>query len=79
MAKKMSVEEMLAAARAEKAGGAKPAAPVPAPSAETTGTEPMPPAAVDAAESSAEAPIESKSPPAAKPAGKVAPGGKGMP
>jgi len=66
MAKKMSVEEILAAARAEKAKGG--------------GAAPAPAAA--AAEAPAESAAETSAPPAAAasaPAGgKVAPGGKGM-
>jgi cytochrome b6-f complex iron-sulfur subunit len=69
MAKKMSVEEMIAAARAEKAkGGAAPAAPAP----------PEPPQAAETAtaESAPATPTESKAP--AQAGGKPAPGGKGM-
>jgi len=71
MAKKMSVEEILAAARAEKAKGGTPgSAPKPAePAAEAVAAE----APVEATEETVPAPAASS--PAA---GKVAPGGKGM-
>ncbi len=62
MAKKMSIEEMLAAARAEKAGGKKPPAPADKPAADAPAEESSAPAAAA---------------PGAPPA-KVAPGGKGM-
>jgi len=69
MAKKMSVEEILATARAEKAKGAAPppAAEAPAAASSTPVSEP-------AASESAPSPKTVQ----AAPAGKVAPGGKGM-
>lgn len=71
MAKKMSVQEILAAARAEKAkGGAAPAAPAEQPAA----SEPPAVSANAAAETPA-APAAAAPPPVG---GKVAPGGKGM-
>jgi cytochrome b6-f complex iron-sulfur subunit len=78
MAKKLSVAEIMAAARAEKSGGATPK------SAETTADSSAPaaeaPVSAEAAESVAPAPAAEETAPAptAKPAGKVAPGGKGM-
>jgi cytochrome b6-f complex iron-sulfur subunit len=70
MAKKMSVEEILAAARAEKAkAGAAPETP-PAPAAAS------PPASEPPASEPAAPPAPAPS--SASPAGKVAPGGKGM-
>jgi cytochrome b6-f complex iron-sulfur subunit len=76
MAKKMSVAEILAAARAEKGGGGAPSAEAPASgsAAETT-------AAPVAAEVSAAESVQSSEPvvaAAAPSGGKVAPGGKGM-
>ena len=70
MAKKMSVAEVLAAARAEKAGGA-----APPPAAADSPTPPEAPAA-EAAPAAQSAPAPAAKP--AAPAGKVAPGGKGM-
>jgi cytochrome b6-f complex iron-sulfur subunit len=64
MAKKMSVEEILAAARAEKAKGVAADAPA---ASETAAPQPI-------SSESAPAPV----PASASPAGKVAPGGKGM-
>jgi cytochrome b6-f complex iron-sulfur subunit len=68
MAKKLSVEEVLAAARAEKAKGA-----APPPAAEKAPAASSKPAKEPAAEEAPAPPV-----PAAAPAGKVAPGGKGM-
>ena len=62
--KKMSVEEMLAAARAEKSGGAAPAKPVPSKKAEPVAAEP---AATEVPTASPEVPAEAK-PAAPKPA-----------
>jgi cytochrome b6-f complex iron-sulfur subunit len=75
MAKKMSVEEILAAARAERNKGSAAAAPkteTPQPAS------PSPPTAEVAAESTAAVSEEPAAKPAAAPAGKVSPGGKGM-
>ena len=70
MAKKMSVEDILAAARAEKAkGAAPPAAPAEAPAASPTS-----PVSEPAASETAPSP----KPAVAAPTEKVAPGGKGM-
>jgi cytochrome b6-f complex iron-sulfur subunit len=70
MAKKMSVEEILAAARAEK-GAKSSAAPSPAPAAQESAPE--------GSQSSASTATPSDSAPATgSPAAKVAPGGKGM-
>jgi cytochrome b6-f complex iron-sulfur subunit len=69
MAKKMSVDEILAAARAEKAKGAAAAQPAPAPS-----TAPPPAAAQPPLEPAATTPTAAS----ASAGGKVAPGGKGM-
>jgi cytochrome b6-f complex iron-sulfur subunit len=76
MAKKLSVAEILAAARAEKAGGGAPAAP------STSAADNAP--AVAKEESASPAPVIESAPAASAPAasppagGKVAPGGKGM-
>ena len=76
MAKKMSVEEILAAARAEKAGGSAAAAPKSAPmkGAPPAKEEAAPVAEVVSDPPPAAAPV----PKAAPPAGKMPPGGKGM-
>jgi cytochrome b6-f complex iron-sulfur subunit len=75
MAKKMSVEEILAAARAQKAGGSGPPAPQLPPAPPNSTEKPTAPFAEVIDESSA-----APSAPAARPApsGKVPPGGKGM-
>ena len=94
MAKKMSVAEILAAARAEKAGGGAavpPASAAPGPTAESQATNPGEEAGVDTSEAAiadsataeaaetAPTPSSTPAPPAIKPpAAKVAPGGKGM-
>jgi cytochrome b6-f complex iron-sulfur subunit len=70
MAKKMSVEEILAAARAEKASGGAPAPSPSAPSADTASETDSIPAGAESAPTAAA--------PSAPAGGKVAPGGKGM-
>jgi len=78
MAKQLSVQEILAAARAEKAqAGAASALPPPEPTPASEAAEPA--ATEPAADSSSEAaPAESAAPAASVPAAKAAPGGKGM-
>jgi cytochrome b6-f complex iron-sulfur subunit len=78
MAKKMSVAEILAAARAEKAQGGAPGAEAPADaSAETGVSVTAPSVAAQTADEPAPA-AETLQAPSAPAAGKVAPGGKGM-
>lgn len=67
----MTVEEMLAAARAEKSGGAKAAPKKSPPPAESPAAPPAEPAAEEASEAPSEAPAEK---PAAKPAAAKKPG-----
>jgi cytochrome b6-f complex iron-sulfur subunit len=76
MAKKMSVEEILAAARAEKAGGGAPAAPIAAGATPPTAPASEPAAVAPASTTTPTEPAAPARPQA--PAGKVPPGGKGM-
>jgi cytochrome b6-f complex iron-sulfur subunit len=76
MAKKMSVEEILAAARAEKAQGG--ASPPPAPEKKSAPEAAPAKSADSASNEAATSDAPSAAPAAAAPSGKVAPGGKGM-
>ncbi len=81
MAKKLSVEEILTAARAEKnkGGAASPSPDAPSPAAEASAAEAAAAPAVEVAAAQVnEGQVNEGSPAPAAPSGKVTPGGKGM-